>query len=84
MMPTVIKIEFNSAGFAAALKDPKTLTAVTAIAHRIAAAAGEGFGVKSSIWCNRARAAVIAATPAARRAEAADKVLTSAIGAGHG
>jgi hypothetical protein len=79
-----IRIEVNSAGIQAILKSEEVQALLEAKAQRIAAAAGDGFEVSSRIGATRARASVITATRAARKAEAVDRVLTSAIDAGRG
>lgn len=80
-MPGALKkIVFNSAGFQAAAKDPKTLAAVVALANGVCRRAGDGFVVRGSIGKTRARAVVITNTVDAMRREAKDKVLTKAIG----
>ena len=76
----VTKVEFKSAGFAAILKSQAAAAWTAEHGRRIADAAGEGFDVRTSIGANRARTVVITDTPEAMRAEAEDKVLTSAIG----
>jgi len=79
-----IRIEVNSAGIQAILKSEEVQSLLEAKAQRIAAAAGDGFEVSSRIGATRARASVITATRAARKAEAVDRVLTAAIDAGRG
>ncbi|MDO8308565.1 MAG: hypothetical protein Q7V58_09470 [Actinomycetota bacterium] len=64
------------------LKSPEVLADLTRRAEAIAAAAGEGCEVDSAVGRTRARASVRTATPEAVRAEARDKILTRAIGAG--
>ena len=83
-MAEQIRIEVNSAGIQAILKSEEVQSLLEAKAQRIAAAAGDGFEVSSRIGATRARASVITATRAARKAEAVDRVLTSAIDAGRG
>jgi hypothetical protein len=79
-----IRIEVNSAGIQALLKSEEVQALLEAKGQRIAAAAGDGFEVSSRIGATRARASVITATRAARKAEAVDRALTSAIDAGRG
>ena len=83
-MAEQIRIEVNSAGIQAILKSEEVQSLLEAKAQRIAAAAGDGFEVSSRIGATRARASVITATRAARKAEAVDRVLTAAIDAGRG
>lgn len=85
-MATKIRFEFESAGFAALINTPQVAAEVLARAEAIAAAAGDGFDA-SAVKLNfggssRPGAVVVTATDEARRAEAADKRLTSAIDAG--
>ena len=84
MARTIVKIEFNQAGFAALAKGAAVLADLTRRGEAIAAAAGDGFEARPSIGRTRARVVVITATPEAMIAEASDKALTSAIGAGRG
>jgi len=79
-----IRIEINSAGIQALLKSSEVQELLKAKADRIAAAAGEGMEVTSRIGATRARASVVTATRAARKAEAEDRALTTAIDAGRG
>ena len=79
-----IRIEVNSAGIQALLKSSEVQEFLKAKADRIAAAAGEGMEATSRIGRTRARASVVTATRAARRAEAVDRSLTKAIDAGRG
>lgn len=79
----VTKIEFLSPGFRAALNSPEVKAELFRRAYRIAATAGDGFVVRFSP-SDRARVIVGANTRAARKAEAKDKALTRAIGAGRG
>lgn len=76
----VKKIEFKSAGFAAVLKSQAAAAWTASHGQRIAAAAGDGFEARTSVGASRARTVVITATRDAIRAEASDKMLTSAIG----
>jgi hypothetical protein len=79
---TKVRIEMNSAGFRALLRSQPVLDDLARRADAIAAAAGEGFEADARVGANRARASVRTATAEARRAEAVDKALTSAIDAG--
>lgn len=64
------------------LKSAEVLADLIRRADAIAAVAGEGCEVDSAVGRVRARASVRTATPEAVRAEARDKTLTRAIGAG--
>lgn len=79
-----MRIEMNHDGFAQLLSSPEVTADIERRTAAIAAAAGEGFEheVKVGRRHGSARAVgmVWAATDKARRAEAADRVLTSAIG----
>ncbi|UXE05158.1 hypothetical protein SEA_JAMUN_11 [Arthrobacter phage Jamun] len=79
----VTRIEFLSPGFRAALNSPQVRADLLRRGSAIAGRAGAGFIVKFSP-SDRARVIVAANTRAARKAEAKDKALTSAIGAGRG
>ncbi|ALY08857.1 hypothetical protein GALAXY_11 [Arthrobacter phage Galaxy] len=79
----ITKIEFLSPGFRAALNSPEVKADLLRRGYRIAVAAGDGFNVKFSP-SDRARVMVAANTRGARKAEAKDKALTRAIGAGRG
>ncbi len=81
---TVVKIEFKQAVFAALAKGAAILADLTRRGEAIAVAAGDGFEARPSIGRTRARVVVITTTPEAMIAEASDKALTSAIGAGRG
>lgn len=83
-MAEKVRIEVNSAGIRSILQSPEVQSMLRARAERIAAAAGDGMEVASSIGATRARASVITATKEAREAEATDRALTSAIDAGRG
>lgn len=83
-MAEKFRIEINSAGIQALLKSDEVQALLQAKAERIAAAAGEGFEASSRLGATRARASVITATRAARKAEAVDRALTKAIDAGRG
>lgn len=83
-MAEKIRVEINSAGIGALLKSDEVQAFLMAKAQRIAAAAGEGMEASSRIGATRARASVITATRAARKAEAVDRALTAAIDAGRG
>lgn len=78
------RIEVNSAGIRSILQSSEVQEFLRAKAERIAAAAGDGMEVSSTIGATRARASVTTATRAAMLAEANDRALTSAIDAGRG
>lgn len=78
------KVKLNRSGVAALLQSTEVETHLRGKADAIAAAAGEGFEADSNVGRNRARASVRTTTWDAAYAEAKDKVLTSAIGAGRG
>lgn len=78
------RIDHNEAAYEALLKSPGVQADLRRRGARIAARAGSGMEVESSVGANRARVSVRTATPAARRAEAEDRALTRAIDAGRG
>ena len=80
----VQRLEFHSEAFRALLQSPAVIAALEERGQRIAAAAGDGFGVRVSVGRNRARVVVMAESREAKIAEAEHKALTSAIGAGRG
>ena len=71
----------NRPGVRALLRSEMVLREMERRARAVAAVAGPGHVVDSSIGRNRARAAVITTTGAAIRAEAKDRNLTRAINA---
>lgn len=75
-------IQLNSAQLRAILKSRQVEAVCKRIADRVAEAAGDGFVARSSVGRNRARAAVIAASPRARRGQAKDGRLLRALGGG--
>lgn len=79
-----VTVKLNRAGIEELLRSSGVAGDLEARAERIAAAAGEGFDHEVEIGPSRARAAVWTATRAARRAEASDRALTSAVDAGRG
>lgn len=83
-MAEKFRVEINSAGIQALLKSGEVEALLLAKAQRIAAAAGAGVEAGSRIGKTRARASVITATRAARKAEAENRSLTKAIDAGRG
>jgi hypothetical protein len=74
----------NRKGIRALLKHPDVLADLERRARAVAARAGGGHIVDSGMQKNRARAAVITQTAAARRAEAEERNLTRAIDAARG
>jgi len=81
------RVVHNHAAYEALLKDPAVLADLTRRAEAIATAANAGGGlhvVRFEVGPRRARAAVVAADPAAYRAEARDHNLTRAVDAGRG
>lgn len=84
MGQVVTRIEFHSAGFRAVLRSPEVLADLSRRGQAIAEAAGDGVGIQASVGANRARVTVATETREAAEAEATDKVLTSALGAGRG
>lgn len=81
-MAKISRIEIKRAGIRAMLKHPGVLADVAARASRIASAAGPGMETSSMVGVNRARASVITATAAARKAEAEHMALSRALDAG--
>jgi hypothetical protein len=76
------KLKLNRATVRKMLKDPDLEKHLLGIAQGIAARAGEGHVASSMIGRNRARASVMAVTPAAMRAEAKNGTLSKAAGGG--
>ena len=76
------KLKLNRSTVRALLKDPDLERHLRGIADGIAARAGDGFRASSMIGKNRARASVMAVTPAAMRAEAKSGALSKAAGGG--
>ena len=84
-MAEKVRLEINSEGIQAVLKSPEVQELLRSKAERIAAAAGgDGFEVDARVGATRARASVVTASKAARKAEAEDRALTKAIDAGRG
>lgn len=77
-----VRIVVNRKTVAELLKSPAVKADLERRAQAIATAAGDGMEVDSEVGPNRARASVRTATYAARRAEAKDRALTKALGAG--
>lgn len=82
MVRTTVRVVLNSSSHRALLRSAAVQAELVRHAEPVAAAAGEGFEVDAGVGPNRARASVRSTTRAAREAEAIDKVLTRAIGAG--
>lgn len=83
-MADSVKLKINRGAIGKLLKEPGVARDLTSRANRIAAAAGPGMAVDSRLGRTRARASVTTATQEARRAEAEQRALTNAIGAGRG
>lgn len=83
-MATKVRLKFHYPAFNAVRNDPAVVAEITRRAEAIAAAAGEGHEVTVRTGGARARASVRTATHEARRSEAVDKTLTSALDAGRG
>lgn len=83
-MATKVRIDFNYAGFDAIRKSAAVRDELERRANLIAAAAGEGNEVEVRDGAHRARASIRTETYEARKAEAVDKTLTSALDAGRG
>lgn len=79
-----VRLEWNSAGFRQILASGAVTKDITRRTEAIAAAAGEGMDARFNHDGVRLRGTVITATYEARRAEAAEKALSSAIDAGRG
>lgn len=77
-----VRVELNLSTLRKILKSPEVEADLLARARRIAAAAGPGMEAESMIGRNRARASVVTVTPAAQRAEATTRRLSSAVQAG--
>lgn len=78
------RIVLNQKQLRAVLRSSEVQRDLLARAKRIAAVAGPGFEVESSMSYKRAFVDVIAATPEAERAEAKHGVLTKSLDAGRG
>lgn len=79
-----VRVELNHRNIADILKSNKVRAHLDDMAGEIARRAGPGMEATSMIGRNRARASVITATHAARRAEATDRALTVAFGGSSG
>jgi len=76
------RIVLNSRGVRQLLRSTEVEADLRRRAGQIAAAAGPGMEASSMAGSNRARASVITATSAARRAEATGRALTRSLDAG--
>lgn len=78
-------IKLNAQALREIRNSPEVVAELEARAQRIAAAAGDGMEVKpTETGKNRARVAVVTATPSAMYREAKDRALTRALDAGRG
>lgn len=84
MPAKVTRIVFKTKGFRQILRSQAVAADLARRGNAIAAAAGEGVGVQTSVGANRARVTVATETREAAKSEAVDKTLTRAIGAGRG
>jgi hypothetical protein len=80
----ITKIEFHSEAFRTLLHDDRILTELTRRGRAIASAAGNGVEVQVRKYRSRPVVIVAADSQEAKKAEATDKVLTTALGAGRG
>lgn len=76
------RIVLNRRGIEALLTSPEVLADLKRRAEQIAASAGPGMEASAMVGKTRARASVITATAAARRAEATGRRLTRSVDAG--
>ena len=76
------RIVWNLKGFEALRRSPGVAADLRRRAEAIASAAGDGFVAESGQGRSRARAVIIAASPKARRRNAADNVLLRSLDAG--
>lgn len=83
-MAKVERIEFHSEAFAAVLHSEEVRADLERRGRAIAAAAGHGVEVLVRDYRSRVAVIVTADTHEAKVAEATDKVLTTALGAGRG
>lgn len=84
MMPQPVVIKYERGAYNALRKAPGVESDLRRRAAAIARAAGPGMKTDSRLGRNRARASVFTATPEAMRAEASERALTRALGAGRG
>jgi hypothetical protein len=78
------RIEFHTEAFRALLHDDKVVADLTRRGQAIASAAGNGVEVQVRKYRSRPVVIVAADSQEAKKAEATDKVLTTALGAGRG
>lgn len=83
-MVATVRVQIDRKAVGQFLKSDDVARITAEAGRRIQRQAGEGFEVQTSIGRTRARTAVIAVTYEARVAEARDRRLTRAIGAGRG
>jgi hypothetical protein len=85
MSGKIDRIEYNSAEFARILKSPEVQADIQRRLNAIAAAAGPGeFIVEVTVGPNRVHGEVRTGDKVARKSEAVNRSLTSALGAGGG
>ncbi|WPM94260.1 neck protein [Arthrobacter phage Marchesin] len=84
MASKITRIVFKSKGFRQILRSQAVVADLARRGQAIADAAGDGVGIQVSVGANRARVTVATETREAAAAEATDKTLTRAIGAGRG
>lgn len=85
MAQVVTKIEFHYKAFTKVRRSPGVVADLIRRGTAIAAAAGPGHGIETNYnGVTRARVTVMTETLEAKKAEATDKTLTRAIGAGRG
>lgn len=82
MARSTIRIELNRSGVRQLLRGDDVKAELKRRAEKIAAAAGPGHKVNSSVGANRARAEVVTDSFAARYNEATNRSLTRALDAG--
>lgn len=83
-MATSVRVEMNTAGAIAVLKDPAVEADLMRRGQAVAASAGDGHSVGSFTGKTRARVIVTTSSYAARKAESEDRNLTRAIDAARG
>lgn len=83
-MTNPMKVNLNIGGFDRLRNEPKVKADLQRRANEVAKRAGAGFEVRNASGQKRARYTVTPTTAAARKAEAQNKVLSKALGAGGG
>ncbi|MFZ1361458.1 MAG: hypothetical protein WAS05_00790 [Candidatus Nanopelagicales bacterium] len=73
------RLKMKPAGIREMLTHPKTAAMISDMGQKVADAAGPGFESKDFVKGNRARSVVMAKTEEARRVEAEEGVLLSAL-----